>query len=54
MATKKTQLTKRQGTALQKHAKHHSAKHMQFMRSKMKAGDTFTTAHRAALKKVGK
>jgi len=47
-------LTKRQQDTLKKHPKHHTAKHMSFMRKEMKAGKTFTVAHKAAMKKVGK
>tara|TARA_S200002703_G_scaffold95463_2_gene82548 strand:+ start:23998 stop:24156 length:159 start_codon:yes stop_codon:yes gene_type:complete len=51
MAT--TKLTARQKTTLEKHSKHHSAKHMAMMRKEMKAGLTFTQAHKKAQKKVG-
>mgnify|MGYP003108383970 CR=1 FL=1 len=47
-------LTKRQEDTLKKHKKHHTAKHMAFMRKKMKAGKTFTEAHRLAMRKKGK
>ena len=46
-------LTTRQETALKKHSKHHSAKHMAMMRKEMNAGSTFTQAHKKAQKKVG-
>ena len=39
---------------LQKHSKHHSKKHMKEMKTDMKKGDSFTKAHKKALKKVGK
>ena len=39
---------------LQKHSKHHSAKHMKKMKADMKKGDSFKKAHEKALKKVGK
>ncbi len=48
------QLTKRQKDTLARHAKHHTKKHMAEMRRRMKAGSTFTAAHKAAMKKVGK
>jgi len=48
------ELTKRQKDALTRHAKHHSQKHMTSMRKDMKAGKTFTQAHRNAMRKVGK
>jgi hypothetical protein len=48
------QLTTRQKTTLAKHAKHHTKKHMAFMKTRMKAGDSFTVAHKKAKAKVGK
>mgnify|MGYP003659461158 CR=1 FL=1 len=42
-------LTKRQANTLEKHSEH-----MAFMKSEMKKGASFTKAHKAALKKVGK
>ena len=47
-------LTKRQKTTLQKHNKHHTAKHMTEMRKLMRGGKTFTQSHKMAMKKVGK
>ena len=47
-------LTKRQKTTLAKHKKHHTAKHMTTMRKAMRNGKTFTQAHRAAMRSVGK
>ena len=47
-------LTQRQKDTLKKHAKHHTKKHMAFMRKEMRAGKTFGAAHKAAMKKVGK
>ena len=38
---------------LKKHSVHHSAKHMAMMRKEMKAGASFTAAHKKAQKKVG-
>ena len=49
-----SKLTKRQQDAMKKHSKHHTRKHMAEMRRRMKAGSTFTAAHKAAMKKVGK
>ena len=49
-----SKLTKRQQQTLKKHAKHHTKKHMQFMVNSMKRGSTFTKAHKAAQKKVGR
>tara|TARA_R100000654_G_scaffold13879_2_gene30040 strand:+ start:547 stop:744 length:198 start_codon:yes stop_codon:yes gene_type:complete len=51
---KKTKLTARQQTALDRHAKHHTSKHMAMMRREMRSGSTFTEAHKKAKKKVGK
>jgi len=47
-------LTKRQKTTLQKHSKHHTAKHMTEMQKLMRGGKTFTQSHKMAMKKVGK
>ena len=48
------QLTGRQKKTMKKHSKHHTKKHMTFMRSEMRKGKSFTAAHRASMKKVGK
>ncbi len=47
-------LTKRQKATLAKHKVHHTAKHMEFMKRRMRAGDTFTQAHKKAQAKVGR
>jgi hypothetical protein len=47
-------LTARQEATLAKHKQHHSAKHMAEMRKEMRAGATFSAAHKRAQKKVGK
>ena len=47
-------LTIRQKNALARHKEHHTAKHMTEMRKAMRSGKTFTAAHKAAMKKVGK
>ena len=39
---------------LKEHSKHHSAKHMAMMKKDMKAGMSFTAAHKKAQKAVGK
>ena len=52
--SKLKQLTQRQKDTLKKHSKHHTAKHMTEMRKMMRAGKTFTQAHKGAMKKVGK
>ena len=48
------ELTARQKTTLAKHSQHHTSKHMAFMKKRMKAGDSFTVAHKKAQAKVGK
>ena len=52
--SKLKQLTQRQKDTLKRHQKHHTAKHMTEMRKMMRAGKTFTQAHKSAMKKVGK
>ena len=48
-------LTQRRKAALKKHAAHHTRKHLEFMRRRMSVnGDSFSEAHRKALKHVGK
>ena len=51
---KKKALTKRQETTMKRHSKHHTKKHMSFMRRRMLMGDTFTQAHKKAVKAVGR
>jgi len=47
-------LTIKQKNKLKEHSEHHSDKHMEFMKRRMRAGDTFTQAHKKAQAKVGK
>lgn len=47
-------LTSRQKKTMNRHAKHHSLKHMQEMAKDMKKGRTFAQAHTRAMRKVGK
>jgi len=47
-------LTPRQQATLKKHSEHHTAKHMAMMRKEMRAGKSFTAAHKKAQKMVGK
>jgi len=47
-------LSIRQRQALQRHAKHHTAKHMASMKKAMRSGKTFGAAHKEAMKKVGR
>lgn len=54
MAAKKKAITKRQQETLKKHSVHHTPKHMAEMRKLIKNGETFTSAHKKAMKKVGK
>ena len=53
MKVKKKALTKRQEATLSRHSKHHTAKHMKFMKRRMLMGDTFTAAHKKAQQQVG-
>ena len=39
-------LTTRQKNKLKEHSEHHSDKHMEFMKRRMRAGDSFTEAHK--------
>tara|TARA_Y100000114_G_scaffold104611_1_gene97862 strand:- start:943 stop:1125 length:183 start_codon:yes stop_codon:yes gene_type:complete len=47
-------LTSRQKKTMNRHARHHSLKHMQEMAKDMKKGRTFAQAHTRAMRKVGK
>ena len=47
-------LNMRQVSAMKKHSKHHTAKHIRAMVRSMKEGKTFTESHKIAQKKVGK
>ena len=47
-------LTKRQQATLRKHSSHHTKKHMAFMRAQMRKGKSFTAAHKAAMRIVGR
>ena len=47
-------LTTRQKKKLSEHSVHHTNKHMEIMKRRMRAGDTFTQAHKKAQAKVGK
>ena len=47
-------LTKRQQETMKRHGVHHTAKHMKDMVKRMKKGATFTAAHKATMKAVGK
>ena len=47
-------LTSSQKNNLKEHSAHHSQKHMEFMKRRMRAGDSFTQAHKKAQAKVGK
>ena len=60
MATEKVKgvsmagLNKRQITAMKKHSKHHTAKHIRAMAVAMRKGETFTQSHNTAMKKAGR
>jgi len=47
-------LNKRQVTAMRRHARHHTRKHLRAMVTAMRKGRTFVQSHRIAQKKVGK
>ena len=51
---KKKALTKRQEASMKRHSKHHTAKHMKYMRNLMMKGSKFTAAHKKPQKAVGK
>ena len=51
---KKKGLTKRQEASMKRHSKHHTAKHMKYMKNLMMKGSTFTTAHKKVQKAVGR
>ena len=53
MRVKKKSLTKRQEATMKRHSKHHTKKHMSYMKRRMLMGDTFTQAHKKAKKAVG-
>ena len=47
-------LNKRQQTAMKRHGEHHTAKHLRDMVKRMKKGKSFTEAHKASQKAVGR
>tara|TARA_Y100001937_G_scaffold43101_1_gene60912 strand:+ start:169 stop:351 length:183 start_codon:yes stop_codon:yes gene_type:complete len=47
-------LTTRQKKTMNRHARHHSLKHMRSMANAMKKGATFNQAHTRAMRSVGK
>ena len=49
-----TALKKRQHTAMTKHSKHHTDKHIKSLVAHMKKGKTFNQSHMLTLKKIGK
>ena len=53
VAAKFVRDSKSTGGKMEKHKKHHSAKHIKIMKTAIKKGSTFTAAHRKAMKKVG-
>lgn len=54
MKMKAKKVTQRQADAMKRHSAHHTPKHMAAMRKSMKAGATFTQAHKMAMAKVGR
>ena len=46
-------ITANQKSAMKKHAKYHTKKHISSMKTEMKKGNSFTSAHKKAMKKVG-
>ena len=46
-------ITANQKSTLKKHAKYHTKKHISSMKTEMKKGNSFTSAHKKAMKKVG-
>ena len=47
-------LTPRQQKTMNRHARHHSLKHMRSMANSLKKGSTFAQAHNKAMRLVGK
>lgn len=47
-------LTPAQKRKLKEHSKHHTKKHMDMMKKDMKSGVSFYSAHKKAMKSVGK
>tara|TARA_R100000664_G_C2753034_1_gene140409 strand:+ start:208 stop:390 length:183 start_codon:yes stop_codon:yes gene_type:complete len=47
-------LSTRQQKTMNRHARHHSLKHMKEMAKDLKKGRTFAQAHASAMRKVGK
>ena len=47
-------LNKTQQTAMKRHGEHHTAKHLRDMLKRMKKGKSFTEAHKASQKAVGR
>ena len=45
------ELTKKQKELLNKHEKHHTKQHMNFMKSEMKKGTSFTASHKKLCQK---
>tara|TARA_Y100001972_G_scaffold119443_1_gene160752 strand:- start:410 stop:592 length:183 start_codon:yes stop_codon:yes gene_type:complete len=47
-------LSPRQRKTMNRHARHHTLKHMRAMARAMKKGATFSSAHNTAMRRVGK
>ena len=53
VAAKFVRDSKSTGGKMEKHKKHHSVKHMKLMKTAIKKGSSFKSAHKKAMKKVG-
>ena len=47
-------LTSNQKKQMESHKEHHTNKHMKMMKKEMEGGSSFSSAHKKAMKKVGK
>jgi hypothetical protein len=52
--TKKRDLTNKQKEKLKLHAANHTKRHITLMKKMMKEGKSFSAAHKAAIKEIGK
>ena len=48
-----SKLTKSQQTTMKRHAKHHTKRHLEYMKNSMRRGTSFSKAHQNAQKMVG-
>tara|TARA_R100001369_G_scaffold1371_2_gene4772 strand:- start:4897 stop:5079 length:183 start_codon:yes stop_codon:yes gene_type:complete len=47
-------LSEKQKSTMEKHSSHHSTEHMKYMIGAMRNGESFSKAHKVAMKKIGK